>query len=236
VRFHDGIARLLREGHRLMLEVGPGASLSGLLRRLRGDDAPQALQTLRHPAREERDPQMLLQAIGRCWQAGARIDWATFGAAASHRRIPLPTYPFGGGCYWLPSASASARIVDADALIQAGIRDVEAPDAEPDTQRTAYEAPRDELEELLAELWWYASMKGWASKCPWKPCSPRRGSPNWPNASSNWTAAKRQTPTKQKRPMLELRGQALGCVYGQFRRAAVAPSSLRRWRQRMGEE
>jgi phthiocerol/phenolphthiocerol synthesis type-I polyketide synthase E len=153
VRFHDGIARLLREGHRLMLEVGPGASLSGLLRRLRGDDAPQALQTLRHPAREERDPQMLLQAIGRCWQAGARIDWATFGAAASHRRIPLPTYPFGGGCYWLPSASASARIVDADALIQAGIRDVEAPDAEPDTQRTAYEAPRDELEELLAELW-----------------------------------------------------------------------------------
>lgn len=153
VRFNDGIARLLLEGHRCLLEVGPGNALATLAGRGRAAAALDAIPTMRHPRRQAHDGVVLLEAIGRYWQLGGEIDWPALAGDAPRRRVPLPTYPFGGRRYWLPAATAGMPSVDADALIQAGISGEDEPHADAGAASAAYIAPRDELDELLIDLW-----------------------------------------------------------------------------------
>ncbi|MEV8517155.1 amino acid adenylation domain-containing protein [Dactylosporangium sp. NPDC051484] len=52
-----------------------------------------------------------LAAAGALWVEGVDLDWSQLRAGRPARRIPLPTYPFGGQRYWIaepPSAPALA--------------------------------------------------------------------------------------------------------------------------------
>jgi acyl transferase domain-containing protein len=109
VRFGDGLARLLEDPAAALLEVGPGRSLAGLVRRA----APErvVVSSLPHPREPEDDGGFLLLSLGRLWLAGAEIDWAGFAAHERRRRVPLPTYPFERRRFWLearPAAPAAA--------------------------------------------------------------------------------------------------------------------------------
>jgi len=102
VRFADGIAELLREPDLALLEVGPGQTLTTLLRQNVGTDAGRiVLASLRHPRDPRSDELLVLSALGQLWLAGVAVDWAGFVAHERRLRVPLPTYPFERQRYWI---------------------------------------------------------------------------------------------------------------------------------------
>ena len=103
VRFSDGVGELLNEQqHAIFLEVGPGRSLSTLVRQHPDKSAEDVvINSIRHPHDEEADQAVLLHAVGKLWLAGASINWAAFYSGQKPRRVPLPTYPFERQRFWI---------------------------------------------------------------------------------------------------------------------------------------
>ncbi len=99
VRFNLGIAELLKQPERILLEVGPGRTLSSLAKQHQTDAI--TLTSIRHPQEQQSDIGFLLNTLGRLWLVGIQIDWSGFYANEKRRRLPLPTYPFERQRYWL---------------------------------------------------------------------------------------------------------------------------------------
>ena len=119
VRFSPGISELLKQPEQILLEVGPGRTLSTLTRRHLEADAKQlVLTSLPHPQEQQSDAAFLLNALGRLWMAGVEIDWSGFYTHEQRYRLPLPTYPFERQRYWIdaksPSLSSSSNSVTSD--------------------------------------------------------------------------------------------------------------------------
>jgi len=106
VRFAAGVAELLHDPRRVLLEVGPGRTLATLAGRHPWRTEQAVVASLAHPQDATPDEPALLTALGRLWLAGLRIDWSGFYAAESRRRVPLPTYPFEHQRYWIEAAAA----------------------------------------------------------------------------------------------------------------------------------
>ncbi|MGE3267194.1 MAG: SDR family NAD(P)-dependent oxidoreductase [Chloroflexota bacterium] len=102
VRFADGVSELLRDRDLVLLEVGPGQTLSSLVKQHSDwtDDQP-VIASLRHPHDIQPDHVALMDALGRLWLAGVAIDWSGVHAPDRRRRVPLPTYPFERQRYWV---------------------------------------------------------------------------------------------------------------------------------------
>lgn len=102
VRFADGLQKLVSEPSKILLEVGPGNTLTSYAA-AQQDLAPRpvTLSSL-PPAHETRsDLAHLLGTVGRLWQANVEIDWDVFHSPPRPRRVPLPGYPFQRRRYWL---------------------------------------------------------------------------------------------------------------------------------------
>ncbi|MET9499262.1 FkbM family methyltransferase [Streptomyces sp. NPDC006552] len=79
VRFANGLRHLA--GVPLLLETGPGQTLSSLATEVRGTAAGTIVASMRHPLERQSDSAVALKALGRLWLAGADIDWTGFPAA-----------------------------------------------------------------------------------------------------------------------------------------------------------
>jgi phthiocerol/phenolphthiocerol synthesis type-I polyketide synthase E len=102
VRFSDGVKELVEAGAEVMVEVGPGQTLSSLVKMQKKDrQAKWVMGTMRHPQKEQDDRQYLTEAIGKLWMAGVEVDWSKYYADERRRRIGLPTYPFERQRYWI---------------------------------------------------------------------------------------------------------------------------------------
>ncbi len=102
VRFADAVQAILAESDRILLEVGPGQTLSTLARQHPSRDKRHVvLSSLRHPKEQKSDLAFALTTLGRLWLAGLTIDWPEFYATERRRRIPLPTYPFEHQRCWI---------------------------------------------------------------------------------------------------------------------------------------
>ena len=102
VRYADGLSTLLQEPNRVFLEVGPGQTLSSLLRMHPDKDKTHtAVASLRHRKEELSDLQFALTSLGRLWLAGVMPDWEAFYGDEIRHRLPLPTYPFERQRYWI---------------------------------------------------------------------------------------------------------------------------------------
>jgi NRPS condensation-like uncharacterized protein/acyl carrier protein len=172
VRFAAAVGELWREPGRVLLEVGPGQTLSSWALQhpaTAGVAAPVALPTLRHAFDRTDDLAFLLQSVGRLWLTGVRLDWSAFWAGRPRRRVPLPTYPFERRRYWIePCPEPSPEPVTAWAPPVAAARPAAAPlpaeaptaAASPPSRRqhprpnlhVAYAPPRDETERRLVEI------------------------------------------------------------------------------------
>jgi acyl transferase domain-containing protein len=109
VRFADGLAALAHDRPVVLLEVGPGSTLSSLARRqLSGPSV--AVSSTRHPQEAGPDLPVLLAALGKLWLAGARPAWSRLYAGEDRRRVHLPLYPFERRRYWIdpPAAERTA--------------------------------------------------------------------------------------------------------------------------------
>jgi amino acid adenylation domain-containing protein len=153
VRFADGVAALWGEPGRVLLEIGPGQSLSALALQhpaTEGLSDPVALPSL--PGAFERRPEgaFLLDTLGKLWLAGVKVDWPRVYARERRRRVELPPYPFERKRFWL-EASPAPRPRSAEILyVPAWRRSMPLPPAEDLTGRWLLFADGDGLAERIA--------------------------------------------------------------------------------------
>ena len=105
VRFHDGISRLMDEGYKIFLEVGPHPVLTSYIvecAKAKNSNSVAA-GTLR---REEPEAAALWTAAGRCYTLGGNVDLETFFPAPG-RFVPLPSYPWDRERHWFEQRSES---------------------------------------------------------------------------------------------------------------------------------
>lgn len=102
VRFAEGVQQFCAKPDQILLEVGPGRTLSRLVKRHPDRRAEQIILTsLPHPQENQSDLSCLLSTLGQLWVAGVEVDWLRFYTHKQHYRLPLPTYPFERQRYWL---------------------------------------------------------------------------------------------------------------------------------------
>ncbi len=107
VLFNEGIAEVLQQPERILLEVGPGRTLTTLAKRQLVSQAV-VLTSLRHPQEQISDVAFLLNTLSRLWLSGLQINWAGFYTKEQRRHIPLPTYPFERQRYWIEANPETA--------------------------------------------------------------------------------------------------------------------------------
>jgi acyl transferase domain-containing protein/acyl carrier protein len=110
VRFARGMGELLREPEWILIEVGPGRTLSTLAKQHPAKNVNQViLNSMRHPHQSYSDVETLLNALGKFWAAGGRVEWQGVSAAEQRRRTPLPTYPFQRERYYVEPRPQAAQ-------------------------------------------------------------------------------------------------------------------------------
>jgi acyl transferase domain-containing protein/NADPH:quinone reductase-like Zn-dependent oxidoreductase/acyl carrier protein len=110
VRFSQGLQLFLQKEGSVFVEVGPGQTLSTLVKRHAQCSAEHlVVSTMRHPHDPRDDEACLIEAVGRLWLSGASAKPAGFYAHEKRRRVPLPTYPFERQRFWadVPLESAT---------------------------------------------------------------------------------------------------------------------------------
>lgn len=109
VRFAEDVAVLVEGGSKIWLELGPGRTLTTLVRHHPGVQTEQILlQSLRHPRDSQSDLAFLLNTCGLLWSSGQLLLWEKF-HSERRRRVPLPTYPFERQVYWIAPAEQGRR-------------------------------------------------------------------------------------------------------------------------------
>ncbi len=104
VQFHAGMKALAELGTTVFLEIGPQPHLTGMGKHILKENGRQEgrkalwLPSLR-PKQADRD--VMLNSLGRLYEAGLDVQWSHFYGGRRPRKVPLPTYPFQRERYWL---------------------------------------------------------------------------------------------------------------------------------------
>ncbi|WGF87884.1 beta-ketoacyl synthase N-terminal-like domain-containing protein [Marinivivus vitaminiproducens] len=104
VRFGDGLARLIDVADPLLLELGPGSTLTRLARQ-QLPEGGVAIASLPEPGSDRDAADHALMTLGRLWVAGLDVDWHRLHPAGTRRRVGLPSYPFERQSYWIGPAA-----------------------------------------------------------------------------------------------------------------------------------
>jgi len=107
VRFADCVGTLTDDPDRVLLEVGPGQTLSSLAQLTTAGRDTIVLSSTRHPREDRDDLEVLLLALGKLWTVGVDVDWEAFHGGETRRRVPLPTYAFQRQRYWVDPLETS---------------------------------------------------------------------------------------------------------------------------------
>ncbi|WP_394831336.1 acyltransferase domain-containing protein [Pendulispora rubella] len=100
VRFSQGIAQLLADSNWILLEVGPGRTLSSLIHpHERGSE--QIVLASIPSSKPGTEVEAILQALGKLWTAGGAIDRKALLGHTRRSRLVLPTYPFERQRCWI---------------------------------------------------------------------------------------------------------------------------------------
>lgn len=108
VDFAGGLETLLKEPDLILLEIGPGRTLS-MLATPYARQQQTVLWSLPHPHEAQSDVAFLLAMLGKFWAAGGSVDWSGFYAQEQRHRLPLPTYPFERKRYWIEAVHTAAK-------------------------------------------------------------------------------------------------------------------------------
>ncbi|SPT57301.1 type I polyketide synthase [Actinomadura madurae] len=103
VRFDLAVDHLLGGNDRLLLEVGPGHTLTRLAREHRAVRAGTSGAVATLPARAGDDELLsVLEAAAALWTEGHELNWAAVRQREAFHRLPAPTYPYRRSRHWLP--------------------------------------------------------------------------------------------------------------------------------------
>ena len=100
VRFAPGLETVFADENRVLLEVGPGQTLTTLARQCATGDRT-ILSATASALQSEQDDIALQTAVGKLWLAGVSLDWDAIHAPEPRRRVALPTYPFERKRFWI---------------------------------------------------------------------------------------------------------------------------------------
>ena len=100
VQYAEGVARVLEDENAILVEVGPGRTLTTLARLHPQAGADRVVvTTMAHPDDERSGHRIALEAVGRMWAEGAALDLS--GVGEPGRRVSLPTYAFDRRRHWI---------------------------------------------------------------------------------------------------------------------------------------
>jgi acyl transferase domain-containing protein/thioesterase domain-containing protein/acyl carrier protein len=116
VRFADCMETLRAQGDRVLLELGPGRTLSSLAR-AQPKPPGTAINVMRHAQESASDLSYALLALGRVWLAGAPLDLGALYAGQLRNRIPLPGYAFEPTSYWVKPAARGVEVAAASGAL-----------------------------------------------------------------------------------------------------------------------
>ncbi|MDZ8065208.1 MAG: beta-ketoacyl synthase N-terminal-like domain-containing protein [Nostoc sp. DedQUE08] len=109
VLFASGVEKLLATPEQVLIEVGPGHTLTTLVKRHPDKaDTQTVLTSVRHPQEKQFDSHVLLTTLGQLWLTGVKVDWFGFYSHDEYYRLPLPTYPFERQRYWIDPPQKAA--------------------------------------------------------------------------------------------------------------------------------
>lgn len=101
VRFEGTVREMVHDGPRVLLETGPGQTLTTLAKQILGRrDGVTAVSSLGPLQEPGDDLAHFANALGTLWLNGVDIDWNRV-ADRDSRRVPLPTYPFERKRFWV---------------------------------------------------------------------------------------------------------------------------------------
>jgi acyl transferase domain-containing protein len=157
VRFGEGVQKFFKEPSQILLEVGPGRTLSTLAQRHPEKPPEQVvLPSLRHPQDQRSDLAFLLITLGKLWLAGVEVDWSGFYAQERRQRLPLPTYPFERNRYWIEAGKQTYAVVSPTSSSSdepEGTSPNHRSHQASKTEDTYDGAPRDDVEQVIADVW-----------------------------------------------------------------------------------
>jgi phthiocerol/phenolphthiocerol synthesis type-I polyketide synthase E len=157
VRFSDCIQELLKEPNRVFLEVGPGHTFSMLVWQYPNKtEGHIVLSSTRHPKENESDVAFILNTLGRLWTSGVKVNWYGFYQDESRHRVPLPTYPFERKRYWSESGEQVCAATSTPPSLSEVLEETPVsnrPDSERRTYNTYDDPSRNEIEQVLANIW-----------------------------------------------------------------------------------
>jgi acyl transferase domain-containing protein len=114
VRFADCARALLRDTEAILLEVGPGETLSSLVRAQSGTKR-LIVSSMRHALLAENDRDHWLAALGQLWVRSVPVSWKGVYAGQRRLRVSLPTYPFERQRYYVEPAKTVPVADESDA-------------------------------------------------------------------------------------------------------------------------
>lgn len=121
VLFDAGLKELIKDTPKVLLELGPGRTLTTLAKQQPGKGSKHlVLSSMRHPHDRQSDVGFLLNAMGQLWISGGKITWSEFYARERRRRVPLPTYAFERQRYWIDPVKT--RLVPAETTDQSATK------------------------------------------------------------------------------------------------------------------
>jgi len=109
VRFSDGLVTLCKDQRPILLEVGPGRTLSVFAAQTIGrDQLPAIVQSLPEHDNASAARHFVVDAHARLWMAGSELPWPG-PSNRSRNAIPLPTYPFQRQRHWIDAPPSERR-------------------------------------------------------------------------------------------------------------------------------
>ncbi|NES83520.1 MAG: alpha/beta fold hydrolase [Moorea sp. SIO2B7] len=135
VRFSQGVQQLLKQPETILLEVGPGRTLSTLTKRHSQKAVEQlVLTSVRHPRQQQSDLGFLLTTVEQLREAGVPVDWdRCHGQTPDQQDIPRH------------KGQEDDAQKDNSTLI--------APDQPQPQSSNTFVPPRDDLERQLTKIW-----------------------------------------------------------------------------------
>ena len=110
VRFSDELDVLLTDPFRVVVEVGPGGTLTGsAMRHPRWSAGHRAVRLMRHQAQNKDDHATFLLSLGQLSSAGIDVDWTPLTAGEGQRQVSLPGYPFVQHRHWVDHNTTARR-------------------------------------------------------------------------------------------------------------------------------
>jgi len=101
VRFADAADTLLKLEDIIFLEVGPGQTLTTLIKQQGVGKKTAVFASLTLPKNEENEYNSLLNALGELWLKGIEPDWNTFYKNQERQKTNLPSYVFDRKLCWV---------------------------------------------------------------------------------------------------------------------------------------